>query len=715
MAVPNDTAWSVPERLSRLKDLSYNLWWSWHPDARALFKEIDRALWVGLNYNPVHLLQQSQKRLEVLAQDPKFLARYDAVVRQFDRYLGMEETWFAKAHPEFAGKAVAYFSAEFGLHNSLRTYSGGLGILAGDHCKTASDLGVPLVGVGFMYPQGYVQQRIGVDGWQQNVYEPINWHLSPTRPVVNGSGEPFVLDFTLGSWSLKVAVWEVALGRVKIFLMDTNVEGNSPSDREISSRLYVGDRSMRLRQELILGIGGIRLLRALKIPAAVYHANEGHSAFLYLELLREAVAAGKGAPEAFKSVAESTVFTTHTPVEAGHDVFDEHAVAEYFKDYWKDLGLSRDEFLDLGRSPGQSGWNMTALALKLAGQRNGVSRRHGAVSRRMWAKLWPNKSEEDVPIAYVTNGVHLATWLEQDMAKLYTKHLGADWWQSQDEEGLWQLIEAVPDEELWSVHQKAKDALFSFLRIRLRARWRRGHAEPSQLLAQGSLLSPETLIIGFARRFAGYKRASLLLRDVERLKALLLNPHRPVQIIFAGKAHPDDDPGKSIIQQIYQLAKDPSTAGRIAFVEDYDMQLARYLVHGCDLWLNNPVPPLEACGTSGQKAAVNGVPNLSVLDGWWEEGFNGANGWGISVPGGRPAGADLDAADAAEIYEALEKKIVPLYYDRSLDRVPHGWVKVMKESIRSAAPKFCGNRMVKEYVDRFYAPLPAKTPAPAGS
>ncbi|MDE1977245.1 MAG: alpha-glucan family phosphorylase, partial [Elusimicrobia bacterium] len=320
-----------------------------------------------------------------------------------------------------------------------------------------------------------------------------------------------------------------------------------------------------------------------------------------------------------------------------------------------------------------------------------------------------------VPIAYVTNGVHLATWLEQDMAKLYAKHLGADWWQSQDEEGLWQLIEAVPDEELWAVHQKAKDALFSFLRIRLRARWQRGLAEPSQLLAQGSLLAPETLTIGFARRFAGYKRASLLLRDVERLKALLLNPHRPVQIIFAGKAHPDDDPGKSIIQHIYRLAKDPSTAGRIAFVEDYDMQLARYLVHGCDLWLNNPVPPLEACGTSGQKAAVNGVPNLSVLDGWWEEGFNGANGWGISVPGGRPAGADWDAADAAEIYEALEKKIVPLYYDRSLDRVPHGWVKVMKESIRSSAPKFCGNRMVKEYVDRFYAPLPAKTPAPAGS
>ncbi|MHB2026115.1 MAG: alpha-glucan family phosphorylase [Elusimicrobiota bacterium] len=703
--------WQVPERVSRLKDLAYNLWWSWHPDARALFKTIDRVLWIDLNYNPVHLLQQSHKRLEDLSKDAKFLARYDVVIRQFDRYLKMEETWFSKSHPESVDKTVAYFSAEFGLHNSLRTYSGGLGILAGDHCKTASDLGIPLVGVGFMYPQGYVQQRIGVDGWQQNVYEPVNWHLSPMRPVLAASGEPFLLDFILGTWALKIAVWEVGLGRARIYLMDTNVEGNSPADREISSRLYVGDRSMRLRQELILGIGGVRLLRALKIPAAIYHANEGHSAFLYLELAREAAAAGRSPADIFKDVADKTVFTTHTPVEAGHDVFDEHAIAEYFKDYWKELGLSRDEFLDMGRVPGQQGWNMTALALRMAGKRNAVSRRHAAVSRRMWTKLWPGKAENEIPIDSVTNGVHLATWLEQDMAKLFAKHLGADWWMSQDEEGLWQLVDAIPDDELWAVHQKSKDALFSFLRVRVRERWMKGLAEPSQVLAQGSLLSPAVLTVGFARRFAGYKRATLVLRDLDRLKSILLHPHKPVQILFAGKAHPDDDPGKSIIQHIYRMAKDSAFGGRIAFVEDYDMQMARYLVHGCDLWLNNPVPPLEACGTSGQKAAVNGVPNLSVLDGWWEEGFSGTNGWGIGIAGGRPAETDWDAADASEIYEALENKIVPLFYDRGSDKIPHGWIKVMKDSIRSAAPRFCGNRMVKEYVERLYLPAPVKVGA----
>ena len=418
--------WNVPPRLARLKELAYNLWWSWHPEARTLFKAVDLTLWRSTHHNPVLLLQKAGSRLEQLANDPAFLAKYDAVIGAFDKYLTRNDTWFDKAHPDFKGKAVAYFSAEFGVHNSLRIYSGGLGILAGDHCKTASDLGVPLYGVGFMYPQGYVQQRIGSDGWQQNVYDQIDWNTSPVRPVTKPNGERLIFDLNLGGWQLHVGVWEVTVGRVKLLLMDTNVEGNSAADREISGRLYGGDRSMRLRQEIVLGIGGIRLLRAMGIPAAVYHANEGHSSFMFVELLRELVAQGKTLEQAKKEVAERCVFTTHTPVEAGHDVFNEELVAEYFRSYWPTLGLDQNAFMELGRSPGETGWNMTALALKLAGKRNGVSRRHGLVSRQMWQKLWPQGSVDEVPIDFVTNGVHLTTWIHQELAGLYSKYIGED-------------------------------------------------------------------------------------------------------------------------------------------------------------------------------------------------------------------------------------------------------------------------------------------------
>ncbi|OGR87821.1 MAG: alpha-glucan phosphorylase, partial [Elusimicrobia bacterium RIFCSPHIGHO2_02_FULL_57_9] len=694
------------QRLSRLKDLAYNLWWSWHPEARALFKAIDRSLWSSSHHNPVFLLQNSQARLETLAHDADFLARYDGVIRAFDAYLANEGSWFKKAHPDFKG-AIAYFSAEFGVHNSLRIYSGGLGILAGDHCKTASDLGVPLVGVGFMYPQGYGQQRISSDGWQQNVFEHIDWNNSPVRPRLSPAGERFIIDIGWGSWKLRVAVWEVVVGRMRLYLMDTNVEGNSIPDREISGRLYGGDKTMRLRQEIVLGIGGVRVLRALNVPAAVFHANEGHCSFLFLELARERVGAGRSFKEAVLDISSSTVFTTHTPVEAGHDVFDEQLVAEYFKTYLTELGLSQDQFLDFGRVGGESGWNMTALALKLSGRRNAVSRRHGIVSRHMWSKLWPGVPEEKAPIAHVTNGVHLATWVQQDLAWTFTKYLGEDWWDKQDDAALWSRVAAIPDDELWMVHQRNKEEWFKVLRSRARNRWISGYADSSQVLAQGSLLDSSALTVGFARRFASYKRANLILHDLSRLKALLLDQWRPLQIVFAGKAHPADDLGKALIQQIYRLAKDPAFGGRIVFVEDYDMHVARYFVQGCDLWLNNPLAPLEACGTSGEKAAVNGVPSLSVLDGWWEEGYNGNNGWAIGACGGRGSGEDADAADAKDIYESLEKNIIPLYYDQGPDRVPRGWVKVMKESIRSVAPQFGGNRMVKEYVDKLYAPAEA--------
>ncbi|MBI4376382.1 MAG: alpha-glucan family phosphorylase [Elusimicrobia bacterium] len=706
--------WQVPARVSRLKDLAYNLWWSWHPEARALFKEIDLSLWSRSHHNPVFLLQNSQTRLEALSQDPQFLARYDRLIESFERYQSGQDTWFKKAYPESKG-SIAYFSAEFGVHNSLRIYSGGLGILAGDHCKTASDLGLPLVGVGFMYPQGYGQQRISADGWQQNVFEQIDWSVSPVRPILGPDGKRVIVDVGWGQWTLHVALWEVNIGRVRLVLMDTHVDGNAVADREISGRLYGGDKNMRLRQEIVLGIGGVRVLRALGIPVSVFHSNEGHCAFLFMELLREKIAAGLSYDEAAKEVASCGVFTTHTPVEAGHDIFDEQLVTQYFRDYRPALGMTEEGFLEFGKVPGEPGFNMTALALKLAGRRNGVSRRHGFVSRKMWSKLWPGSPEEGVPIDSVTNGVHLATWVQQELGWIFNKYLGENWWERQDDGAVWSRVAAIPDEELWAIHQRNKEEMLQLFRSRVRNRWVAGQTDPSQVLAQGSLLDASALTIGFARRFAGYKRANLILRDIERLKRLLLDPWTPLQIIFAGKAHPADDLGKSLIQQVYRLAKDPAFGGRIVFVEDYDMHLARYLVQGCDLWLNNPLAPLEACGTSGQKAAVNGVPNLSILDGWWEEGYNGSNGWAIGQAGGRGSGEAADAADANDIYETLEKQIVPLYYDRGQDRIPHGWVKIMKESIRSVAPRFCGDRMVKEYMERFYAPRPAPLAIPAGS
>ncbi|MFA6093077.1 MAG: alpha-glucan family phosphorylase [Elusimicrobiota bacterium] len=693
----------LPARIGKLKDIANNLWWSWNPTARGLFKYIDRTLWRNTNHNPVKLMALCRReRLEAVAKDPSFLQWYDAVVSDFEAYLASKNTWFRTTYPG-SKDTVAYFSAEFGVHNSLPIYSGGLGVLAGDHCKSASDLGVPLVGVGFMYPQGYVQQRIGVEGWQQNYYEFLDWETAPAQPAWQQDGARCVLRLTLGAWPLHIGVWKVQVGRVPLYLMDTSVEGNDAGDREISSRLYGGDRIMRLRQEIVLGIGGVRVLRALGVDANIFHANEGHAAFLMIERIHELVRQGKKFEDARREVAETTVFTTHTPVPAGHDVFPEDLVSEYFRGYWEDLGLDREAFLDLGRAPGGEGWNMTALALRLSGRRNGVSRRNGVVCRQMWQPLWPKGSSEDVPIKHVTNGVHLPTWLKQTQAALYDQYLGTEWRVRQDDKRLWRKVHQIPDEELWQVHMRSKRECINLVREVVRERWMRDRIDASQVLAGGSLLDPEALTIGFARRFAGYKRATLIFRDMERLKKIMLDPWRPVQFVFAGKAHPADENGKKLIAQIYQLARDPALAGHIAFVEDYDMHKARYLVQGCDLWLNNPTFPLEACGTSGQKAAANGVPNLSILDGWWEEAYNRDNGWAPPVVSELPP-TEHDAADVEALYSLLEEKIVPLFYERAANDVPVGWVRVMKESIATVAPMYCADRMVKEYVEKLYLP-----------
>ncbi|MET0515305.1 MAG: alpha-glucan family phosphorylase [Nitrospiraceae bacterium] len=704
----------LPRSLHRLAELAHNLWWSWTPVARSLFETIDPTLWFLTHHNPVKLLSDVKpERLARLGQDPSFVRQYSAVLRSFDVYMTDTKAWFATQYPALVKSQIAYFSAEFGFHISIPIYSGGLGILAGDHCKEASDLGIPLVGLGFMYPQGYFKQRVTAEGWQEAAYAAFNRQESPIHQAISPSGAPCSIKVEIGNRQVAVLVWQVRAGRMSLYLIDTDVHENSPEDRALSARLYGGDQEMRLCQEILLGIGGVRVLRAMGIDPAVWHSNEGHSAFLTLERLREYVQAGHTHAEANELVRQSTVFTTHTPVPAGHDVFPHHLMDKYFQNYWEQLGLSRDEFLRLGETPESKsqGFNMTALAMRLSAHLNGVSREHGRVSRRMWQHLWPGLSEELVPIRSLTNGIHAPTWIAAELNSLFSKYLSPEWAERVDDSAIWQRVADVPDAELWAVRQALKRKLMGFIRQRARAGWIHGHLQSSQVLSRGTLLDPEALTIGFARRFATYKRATLLFKDLDRLKRLLHNHWRPVQIIFAGKAHPADEPGRYFIHEVLSICNDHALGGRIAFLEDYDMHMAKYLVQGVDVWLNTPRAPLEASGTSGQKAALNGVLNFSVLDGWWQEGYNGANGWAIQP---LPDGADpqaQDVHDGEQLYRLLEQEIVPLYYQRDLDGVSRGWVQIVKESIKTIAPRFCTKRMVKQYVDFMYAPATTRTPS----
>ncbi len=694
----------LPPRIERLVDLAYNLWWSWHQDARDLFKMFDYPLWRSTGHNPVRmLLEVSPERAQEVAKDPLFLRQYDAVVLAFDREMSNGHLWARQAYPD--QRPVAYFSAEFGIHFSLPIYSGGLGVLAGDHAKEASDLGLPLVGVGFLYSQGYFRQHIPSHGWQEAIYQPLRIEETPLLPVQDAEGNPIRVQVQLGGRAVQVALWEVQVGRARICLMDTNLPENEPWDRMLTSRLYGGDRETRISQEIVLGVGGVRAVRALGVNPIVWHLNEGHCAFLVLERIRELVTQGWTFDQAAEAVRATTVFSTHTPVPAGHDIFDLPMVEKYFHGYWQELGLSREEFLELGRlnGPGGPQFNMTALALRFADYRNAVSRLHGEVTRRMWHVLWPDQPEEAVPIIHITNGVHLPSWIPGPLNRLFRKYLGHDWLERYDDPDLWERLDEIPDEELWALHEDQKRKMMAFIRERARQRRISGEMDPDQVLVAGAFLDPEALTIGFARRFATYKRATLLFQDPERLKRILHNPYRPVQFIFAGKAHPADDAGKYLLQQVYTFAKDPEIGGRIAFIEDYDMHVARYLVQGVDVWLNTPRRPMEASGTSGQKAAINGVPNLSVLDGWWDEGYNGVNGWAIAPPEDADPTAQ-DAHDAAQLYRLLEEEVAPLFYQRDPDGIPRGWVRVMKEAIRSVAPTFCTRRMLKEYTLKCYAP-----------
>ncbi|GAB4272442.1 MAG: alpha-glucan family phosphorylase [Candidatus Promineifilaceae bacterium] len=703
MTTPIDD--KLPEQLHRLGELAYNLVWSWTPEARGLFRELDYPLWRKTQHNPVEMLREiSEEKLKQMANDATFRRHYNKVVMAYDAMMTNGSTWFKKTYPQYEGKTIAYFSFEFGLHNSLPIYSGGLGILSGDHSKEASDLGLPFVGVGFMYPQGYFRQRLPSHGWQEAIYRQLDINQAPIRLAHDKDGNEVRISVRLGGRNVHARIWHVQVGRVPLYLLDTDVDENDPWDRELSARLYAGDSETRIRQEMMLGLGGVRALRKLGISPNVFHMNEGHSAFLVLECVREKVAQGIPFEEAKRQVQKQTIFTTHTPVPAGHDAFPFHLIDQYFGGFWDEMGISRETFLGLGHHEEVWGtaFNMTVLALRMSGQCNGVSQLHGKVSRKMWQSVWPDKAEDDVPIGAITNGIHVPTWVAGEINELFKKYIGPDWVDRHDDPGIWERVAEIPDEVLWETHLDLKRKLVGFLREKVRRQWVDGRHDPTQVLTGGTLLDPEALTIGFARRFATYKRSTLIFRDLERLRAMLLDIHRPVQIIFAGKAHPADDPGKQLIQQIYNLAKHNQLGGRVAFVEDYDMHVARYLNQGVDVWLNNPRRPREASGTSGMKTVLNGVPNLSVLDGWWVEGYNGANGWAIGDGKEYDNHDEQDYHDANSLYEQLEQEVIPLYYNRDRDGVPRGWVEMMREAIRSCVPRFSTRRMVKEYTTNMY-------------
>ncbi|MBU6365967.1 MAG: alpha-glucan family phosphorylase [Gemmatimonadetes bacterium] len=700
-AAARDAA-ALPQRLVGLRSLAHNLAWSWNREVRQLFREIDESLWHRLRHNPIRLLQQvAPARLAALAEDPRFCAWYDEAMQWLARETDGAHTWYSRTYPELRGQTVAYFCAEFGVHDSVPIYSGGLGVLAGDHLKTASDLGVPLVAVGILYRNGYFDQRVRLDGWQEDSDARIDFSAVPVDPVPGTNGAPHLVTVRTFGRDIHIRAWRMQVGRVPVYLLDSDLDSNHPADRPLLSKLYSGGPAMRLRQEWLLGVGGVRVLRALGIAPAAWHANEGHAAFMMLERVRERCAAGVDFEEAVAQVRSESIFTTHTPVPAGHDHFPVAEVRACTEGAWKELGVPVDRVLRLGYQPeaGEETFHMTALSMRLSRRINGVSRRHGIVAREMSRSLWPGRPAERVPLGHVTNGVHLATWMANPIMALLDEHLGPAWGHAHDP-ALWEQVLTLDDRELWETHGKLKGILMRLIREEARRAFGRRDLEAAQLVGAGPLLDSHVLTIGFARRFATYKRADLVFRDVERLRRIVTNADRPVQLVFAGKAHPADTPGKQVLQRVYEFTRDPAFEGRVAFVEDYGMHLAHLLVQGVDLWLNLPRVPLEASGTSGMKAALNGVPQLSTIDGWWEEGFEGNNGWAI------PPEVDGDdgVLTADRLYALLEEEVVPRYYDRDAHGLPRQWLAMMKHAIRVAGQQFTARRMLEQYARAYYAP-----------
>jgi starch phosphorylase len=693
----------------KLVAVAHNLWWSWHPEVTNLFRDLDPIRWRQLDHNPIALLAEfTPDRLEMRAAELVLYSRINQSYRRMKEYVSAKHTWSSTHAGVLGAKPVAYFSAEFGIHESVPIYSGGLGVLSGDHIKSASGLGVPLVAIGLFYDQGYFKQHLDIDGYQHEEYLDTKVENVPMKPATGADGKPITIRIDTRTGPLFAKVWLMQVGRIRLYLLDCDVEESRPEDRELTSRLYGGDHRTRIRQELVLGVGGVRALRALGITPGVYHLNEGHSAFATLEAIRERMHDdGLGFDDALREVAQRCVFTTHTPVPAGHDRFDAGLIEEHLGPLRDQLGISLQQLMGLGRvEPHNEGetFCMTVIGLKLSRRANAVSALHGHISRRMWAHLWPWRVEEEIPIGHITNGVHVPSWLAWQMQQLYDRYFPADWVRRMGEPEVWQELHRVDPGELWETHYALKNLLLQFVRRRVSRQCRRRGESDEAVEAARNVLDPNILTIGFARRFATYKRADLVFSDIDRIAGLLNDEERPVQLIFAGKAHPADEPGKQLIKKIANLRYDPRFAGRVAFVEDYDINVARHLVQGVDVWLNNPRRPLEASGTSGQKAVLNGALNLSILDGWWAEAYDGRNGFAIGKGTTHVSDHIGDGRDAQDLVRVLETRVVPLFYDRDSDGLPRHWIQMMINSISSLAWRFSAHRMVADYVRSCYVP-----------
>ena len=699
----------LPQRINKLSEIANNLWWSWNTEYLRLFEVMDPDLWEVSEKNPVKFLKMiSQEKVEQSINDQEFLKKYDQVVVNYESYMNSKCTWFTKNYPNNQNDVIAYFSAEYGLDEIVPIYSGGLGILSGDHLKSASDLGLPFVAVGLLYKNGYFNQRINSRGEQCSEYHNIDLYNLPILPVKDNVGDDVIIDIPLCGKTLYLKLWQINVGRIKFYLLDSDIEQNPEDFRGITLRLYGGDKEMRIRQEIVLGMAGVKALKTLNYNPAVYHMNEGHSSFLTLELINNIMQERQISFEMAKEIATvKTVFTTHTPVPAGNDIFDIDLVEKYFDGYWDKLGITKEEFLKLGMAGNEleHGFNMGVLALKIAGKKNGVSKLHGEVSRELFAEVWPNIAEDESPITHVTNGIHTCTWLAPNLKELFNEYLPPYWQDNIQVDSTWEKIDNIPDEKLWAAHVERKEKLIRLIKENVTKRYVNSGIGYDQISEVVNKLNPNALTIGFARRFATYKRATLLFKDIARLTQILNDEKRPVQIIFAGKAHPADKGGQDLIKYIHEISLMPQFKGKIFVLENYNIGISRYLISGVDVWLNNPRRPMEASGTSGEKASVNGVVNFSVLDGWWCEGYTGTNGWTIGTNAQYDSYEEQDKADSNSLYHTLENKIIPAYYNQDKAGISKEWLTYMKNSIKTTGGKYSTARMVSDYVNELYMPL----------
>ena len=701
----------LPKRIEKLSKIANNLWWAWNTDFLKLFKQIDGDLWERVDKNPVKFLKLvSQEKLEEISVNTNFLKDYDKVVKNFEDYINSKSTWFTKNYPDNKSDLIAYYSAEYGLDRILPIYSGGLGILSADHLKTASDLGIPLVAIGILYKKGFFHQKINGYGIQEEEYMDIDIDNLPIQPVKDVEGKDLLVYVKMPKKNLYLKVWKIEVGRVNLYLLDSDIDANIPEYRGITSTLYGGNQETRIQQEIVLGMGGTNLLKVLGLNPTVYHMNEGHSAFLILELMKNVIKEKQLSLDMAEEIVSSkTVFTTHTPVPAGNDIFPIGLVEQYFNGYWDRLGITKEEFFRLGMKPNadisKEGFNMGILALKFSGKKNGVSKLHGAVSRELFGDVWPNIAANESPIDYVTNGIHTCTWLAPNMKKLYNRYLKPYWQDDIQNDETWKKINDIPNEELWAAHMERKTKLLKLVKENITNRLKRCGYRYDEINSITSQLNPNALTIGFSRRFATYKRATLIFKDLERITQILNNTDRPVQIIFAGKAHPSDQGGKDLIKYIHEISMKPQFKGRVFLLENYNMAISKYLVSGVDVWLNNPRRPMEASGTSGQKASVNGVINFSVLDGWWAEGYDQKNGWTIGTNAEYSSYEEQDNADSESLYQTLENKIIPTYYEKDKNGISKKWMEIMKRSIITTGGKYSTARMLIDYTNKFYMPL----------